>query len=61
MNPPIVYEVTRPNAHRTIRSTAKVHSMIASLSDQAMSKQRAVDAMDVLRPKLAPISCTSHQ
>ena len=41
MKPPIVYEVTRPNPHRTMRRTATVQSMIASLSDSGSSKQRA--------------------
>lgn len=41
MKPPIVYEVTRPNPHRTMRRTAKVQSMIASLSGPENSKQRA--------------------
>ena len=41
MKPPIVYEVTRPNPHRTMRRTAKVQSMVTSLSSPESSKQRA--------------------
>ena len=49
MNPPVVYEVTRPNAHRTTRRTAGVHSMMClSLLDSKPSTCRAAHAVDRL-------------
>jgi hypothetical protein len=38
MNPPSVYEVTRPSAQSTTRSIAKVHSMM-SLPSDSQTKQ----------------------
>jgi hypothetical protein len=45
MNPPIVYELTNPNAHNSTSTTATVHSMVGLLGVSFKTETTRGDGM----------------